>query len=111
AIRWPSRAPERIARRTSHNDLAPTLLAELFGCANPPSDFASGHDLFAGPEWSWLVASSYTGDFALIEPERVTIVSAAGYELRDSRYRLMSDPRFPRDELRAALQEMSRFYR
>jgi membrane-anchored protein YejM (alkaline phosphatase superfamily) len=50
-IRWPGRAPGRVERRTSHNDLAPTLLAEVFGCANPPSDYASGHDLFAGAEW------------------------------------------------------------
>jgi uncharacterized protein len=110
-VRWPGRSPERITRRTSHNDVAPTLLAELFGCANPPSDFASGHDLFVGPEWSWLVASSYTGEFALIEPERVTVVSPAGYEIRDGSYRLIPDPKLPRDELRAALQEMSRFYR
>jgi membrane-anchored protein YejM (alkaline phosphatase superfamily) len=110
-IRWPGKGPERVARRTSHNDVASTLLADLFGCENPAEDFSSGHDLFTGPEWSWLVASSYTGDFALIEPLRVTIVSAASYEIRDSDYRLISSPVLPRDELRAALREMTRFYR
>ena len=43
-IRWPGRLPARITRRTSHNELVPTLLTELFGCANPPCDYASGWD-------------------------------------------------------------------
>ena len=34
-LRWPGRPPGRVARRTSHNDVAPTLLTELFGCTNP----------------------------------------------------------------------------
>ncbi len=109
-IRWPGRAPGRVERRTSHNDVAPTFVAGLFGCANPPSDYASGHDLFSDTQWDWLVASSYA-DFALIEPERVTVVYPAGYEVRDGRYRLMPNPTLPRVGLRAAQREMSRFYR
>jgi membrane-anchored protein YejM (alkaline phosphatase superfamily) len=110
-ISWPGRVPERVNRRTSHNDVAPTLLIGLFGCANPPSDYASGRDLFVGPEWDWLVAAGYSTDFAVIQPERVTIVSPFGYEVRDEGYRLIPRPILPHAELRAAFQEMSRFYR
>jgi uncharacterized protein len=109
-IRWPGRPPERIARRTSHNDVAPTLVTGVFGCTNPPADYASGHSLFSGEQWEWLIAASYA-DYALIEPERVTIVYPAGYEIRDRDYRLIEHPTLPRDSLRAALREMSRFYR
>jgi len=109
-LRWPGRPPARVARRTSHNDLAPTLLTELFGCTNPPSDYASGHSLFSDAQWDWLVATSYR-EFAVIEPERVTVVFPAGYEIRDRDYRLVRNPTLPRDGLRAAMQEMSRFYR
>ena len=87
-LRWPGRPPGRVERRTSHNDVAPTLLAGLFGCTNPPSDYSSGHDLFSDAQWSWLIAASYT-EFALIEPDRVTIVYPAGYEIRDRDYRLI----------------------
>ncbi|MGH7354876.1 MAG: DUF3413 domain-containing protein [Candidatus Rokuibacteriota bacterium] len=109
-LRWPGRPPGRVVRRTSHNDLAPTLLAGLFGCTNPPADYASGHDLFSDAQWDWLVATSYR-DFALVEPEQVTIVLPAGYEIRDRNYRLVRNPTIPRDGLRAALKEMRRFYR
>jgi len=109
-VRWPGRPPGRVVRRTSHNDVAPTLLTELFGCTNPPSDYASGHSLFSDRQWEWLIALGLT-DFALIESDRVIIVYRAGIEIRDQNYRLVQNPTLPRDRLRGALQEMSRFYR
>ena len=109
-VRWPGRPPGRILRRTSHFDMAPALLAGVFGCTNPPSDYASGQDLFDGGAWEWLIAASHR-NFALVEPDRVTIVSPAGYEIRDGNYRRVPNATLPRDRLRAALQEMRRFYR
>jgi hypothetical protein len=58
----------------------------------------------------WLIGASHLG-FALIEPERVTIVRPNGYEIRDREYRLIPNPTVPRDVVRAALHEMRRFYR
>jgi membrane-anchored protein YejM (alkaline phosphatase superfamily) len=107
---WPGRPPGRVARRTSHNNVAPTLVAGLFGCANPASDYASGWDLFSEGQWDWLIAASYS-ELALIEPERVTIVYPASYEIRDRAYRLVAHPALPRDSLRAAQKEMNRFFR
>src|SRR6266536_3289209 len=109
-IRWPGRPPGRVDRRTSHFDVSPTLVTGLFNCANPPSDYASGHDLFTDAQWDWLIATDYT-DYALIEPDRVTVVFQDAYEVRDRNYRLVSNPTLPRDGLRAALREMSRFYK
>lgn len=108
-VHWPGRPPGRVARRTSHNDLAPTLVSELFRCTNPPSDYASGHSLFSGAQWDWLITASYTA-FALLQPDQVTVVYPAGYEVRDREYRLIPRPTFPQDALRAALREMRRFY-
>ncbi len=109
-IRWPGRPAGRISRRTSHFDLAPTLLTGVFGCTNPPSDYASGQDLFTDRPWDWLIAASYN-NFALVEPDQVTIVSPTSYEIRDRDYRLIPNPTLPRDHLRAAMHEMRRFYR
>jgi len=109
-LRWPGRPTGLIERRTSHNDLAPTLVSGLFGCTNPPSDYSSGHDLYTDAPWSWLIAASYT-EFALIEPERVTIVYPAYYEIRGRDYRLIPRATPPRDALLDAQKEMGRFYR
>jgi uncharacterized protein len=109
-VRWPGRPSGKVTRRTSHNDIAPTLLTELFGCANPPSDYASGSSLFSDAQWSWLVVASYR-EYAVVEPERVTVVFPAGYEVRGPDYQLARTQTPPRDALRAAMLEMSRFYR
>ena len=108
--RSPGRTPGRVTRRTSHNDVAPTILADLFGCTNPPFDYSSGYGLFADKQWDWLVAASYS-EFALLEPDKVTIVYPASYEIRDRSYRLMPNPTPPRDALLQAQKEMGRFYR
>ena len=109
-VRWPGRPPGKVSRRTSHNDIAPTLLTELFGCTNPPSDYASGASLFSDAQWGWLVVASYR-EYAVVEPERVTVVFPAGYEVRGPGYRLARSQAPPRDAMRAAMLEMSRFYR
>ena len=49
--------------------------------------------------------------FALLEPDQVTIVYPSGNEIRDQSYRLVQHPRISRDKLRAAMQEMSRFFK
>ena len=91
--------------------MTPTLLSRLFGCANPPSDYSSGRDLLGDAQWDWLVAGSYH-DHALIEPDRVTVIYRSSYyEIRDRDYRLVTRPQRRGDVLRAALREMSRFYR
>ena len=89
---------------------SPVWDPRVFGCTNPPSDYASGQSLFGDWQWDWLIAASHN-DFALIEPDRVTIAYPAGYEIRDRNYRLVQKPKIPHDALRAALQEMRRFYR
>ena len=55
---WPDRGPRVYRHRTSHLDLPATLLSELFGCENPPSDFGMGRNLFAGESWEWIIAGS-----------------------------------------------------
>ena len=110
-VRWPGRPPGRVTRRTSHYDVAPTLVGPLFGCANPASDYSSGRDLYSDISWEWLSATGYASGFAVIEPDRVTIVYPASYEVRDRSYRLVPEPALPRARLADALREMSRFYR
>ena len=39
------------------------------------------------------------------------LVWPTAYEIRDGSYRLIPDVAFPRERLRAALEEMRRFYR
>lgn len=109
-VRWPGREARTVERRTSHNDIAPTLLTEVFSCVNPPSDYSSGTSLFDGEAWEWLVVGSYS-DFAIVQPDRVTISrTSGGFEIRDGNYRLAEELLVDREVLAAALAETTRFY-
>jgi hypothetical protein len=54
----PGLAPSVVTARTSHFDLAPTLL-KLLGVKNPPSDYSSGRGLFAKDEWAYMPVFSW----------------------------------------------------
>jgi hypothetical protein len=109
-VRWPGMKPGVVARRTSHFDVAPTLLTDVLGCANPASDYSSGGNLFRGPEWDWLVAASYTG-FAVVEPRQVTVSSGVSFETRDAAtYRVITEPQLDQQLFLRAIRETSRFH-
>jgi len=108
---WPGKAAEQVTRRTSHYDISATLMKEIFGCANPPSDFCSGKNLFDDISWEWLVVGSYY-NFAVLEPEQVTVQFPGGYfEVRDRAYRIIKKPHLNTGVLTLAFNETARFFR
>ena len=82
-IRWPGRTAVRHTHRSSHFDVAPTLMGEVFGCTNPPDDYSIGTNLFAGADWAFLPVRSYFNQ-AIVTPTEVIITYPGGiYEVRD----------------------------
>jgi membrane-anchored protein YejM (alkaline phosphatase superfamily) len=110
-LSWPGIAPRELTHRTSHYDVAPTLMRRLLACSNDYSDYASGVDLFEGPQWDWMIAGSYY-NYAVLEPEQITVTFPNGtYEVRDNDYRLMDEPQFNSDVLEAVMRENTRFHK
>ncbi|MDZ4731274.1 MAG: DUF3413 domain-containing protein [Xanthomonadales bacterium] len=110
-IRWPGRESKIFDHRSSHYDIVPTLMQNVLGCRNDPADYSSGHNLFAGKNWDWLLAGSYY-NYAVLEPDQITVTYPNGqYEVRDWNYRILSQPKVRGDVLMSVTQENSRFYR
>jgi membrane-anchored protein YejM (alkaline phosphatase superfamily) len=110
-VAWPGREGINASYRTSHYDIAATLLGDLAGCENPPGDFSAGRNLFAGEDWPWLVAGSYY-NYAVIEPDQVTVTFPNGlYQTFDADYQPLSAPTFRADVLSAVMAENKRFHR
>lgn len=109
-VHWPGREPARIKRRTAHQDVPATLLRRVLGCRNPPAHYSTGNDLFEGEPWQWLVAGSYS-DYAVVEPDRVTVVKPGGYfETRGKDYQLLRNAHLNHDVINMALTSMKRYY-
>ena len=110
-IHWPGKEPREIAKRSSHYDIAPTLLSELFRCSNPETDYSSGRNLFSDHQWNWLIVGSYY-NYAVVEPHQTTVTYPWGYfEVRDGNYQIVNSPQLKTDLMSEALTEMSRFYK
>ncbi len=110
-IAWPGIAQQQVSHRTSHYDVAPTLVRRLLGCNNDYSDYSSGNDLYEGPQWDWMIAGSYY-NYAVLEPEQITVTFPNGlYEVRDRNNRLLEQPQFNGEVLEAVMRENTRFYK
>jgi membrane-anchored protein YejM (alkaline phosphatase superfamily) len=110
-VSWPGRASGvAYDYRTSHYDVVPTLMRELLGCSNPPSDYSVGNSLFDGESWDWMVAGSYY-NYAVLEPDQITVTFPSGlYEVRDWDYHLAPSPEFRGSVLEAVSEQNARFY-
>lgn len=112
---WPGKTPETVDERTSHMDVAPTLMANLLGCTNLPETYSSGRDLFSeGTEpLTRLLMASYSS-FALYDfsKARITVQKPGGlYDVYDESYNERPHADLDAPAVLAAMKEMSRFYR
>jgi membrane-anchored protein YejM (alkaline phosphatase superfamily) len=107
---WPGKSAGIIDKRTSHYDIVPTLMKDVFGCSNQESDYSSGSNLFSEKQWDWLIAGSYF-NFAIVEPQKLTVQYPGGYyEVRDRKYQIIPSKSIS-SNLSFALSEMGRFYK
>jgi hypothetical protein len=110
-ISIPGRSPSVYRHRSSHYDLVPTLMQDVLGCSNPPTDYSSGRNLFSAVDWDWLLAGSYY-NYALLEPDQITVTYPHGsFEVRDWNYKITPHPQIRGDVLESVIKENSRFYR
>ena len=108
-MHWPGKDPRAIEYRTSHHDLPVTLLQDAFACANPPTDYAVGRNLFSGNSWEWTMAGSYT-DHAIVEPDQIIVSHPGGFvEVRDANYRPISGAKLDAGLIQESLEAQRRF--
>ncbi len=108
-IQWPGKPAASIDYRTMHHDLPVTLLQDVFGCENPPSDYSVGRNLFSGKSWDWMMAGSYT-EHAIIEPDGVIVSYPGGFvEVLGSDYRPLKGKKLNPQLIRDSLEAQRRF--
>lgn len=69
-IYWPGHKSEQIHYKTSHYDVMPTLLQDVFKVKNPTIDYSIGNNLFAHKPWKILPVGSYSYQ-GLIAPPNI----------------------------------------
>ena len=106
----PGHPSSHISYRTSHIDVAPTLLREAFGCLNETADYSNGRDLLVPPEQArCFVVGSYVNHAYVIGEDTFAIFPMYTQKYQFSDYRAPAGPLLA-STLRAILRETSCFY-
>ena len=107
----PDREPQQIEYRTSHIDVVPTLLQEIFGCTNDIGDYSNGRNLFEKQtELRPFVIGNYVNHAFIIDDNVYEI-----YPFYTKKYKLedinLKASRPPPDILKIVMEEINRFYK
>jgi len=107
---YPGRAARVVDAPTTHVDIPATLIQEIFGVRNDPSDYSNGRNLFQDltGDRALVIASNFNHAFVIGENVYVVLpFYTRGYRLGD----IKKSAGAPRSDLiRTAMEEIGRFY-
>jgi len=107
----PDREPQTIEYITSHIDIVPTLMQDVFGCKNDLTDYSNGRNLFDKPDGVRpIVVGSYVNHAFVIEDNVYEIypIYTKKYKLHDIKQEASSpDPNI----LKTIMDEINLFYK
>ncbi|AYO18945.1 DUF3413 domain-containing protein [Vibrio owensii] len=108
----PDHQPEQINYRTTHYDIVPTLMNELFDVKGNTQSYSVGRDLFDNcvPR-NWFIAGSYY-NYALVGKETMLVVNPGGHSQQlNNQLKVDTEHQVPVNVIQDSLDEMSRFYK
>ncbi len=111
-IRWPNDTPMQIDTISSHLDLVPTLMKNLWGVNNDSNTFSSGIDLFdpTSRKTPWILAGD-SRDITIIQDDKTILVDKYGnYHVFDSNYKVQPVSNPDLSTLVSVMGELKRFY-
>src|SRR5690606_2825280 len=105
----PGGKPDVVRHRTTHFDVAPTLLRDHLGCTSPFATYSVGRSLFDPSSRDPLVLAEYS-DFAIVQRDRIALVREHGLEMLSPEYFEIEAALEPAIA-QAALEQKTRFFK
>lgn len=109
-IHWPNSNAQTFTHRTSHFDIVPTLMKQLFTYPYATTDYSMGIHLLDKRLRPYLIVGSYT-DFSILEFDQITTITPDGQfkvELINGRSDLYA--KLDNQNLQNVFKDLSRFY-
>lgn len=108
---WPGKSPTQFHHRTSHYDIVPTLLQEVFHCSNPSSDYSIGHDIFSGQAVSPMIYGSYI-NYGMNDGKHITVIySTGGFSIKDQNFRTQPHAKLNIAALKKVFHSMQYYFK
>jgi uncharacterized protein len=111
-IVWPDKTPAAYQHLTSHADIVPTLMEELYACGGDSTNYSNGENLFKPSERKFVMTRNWNNQ-AVVGHDVIQIFPKVGvaemrrylsYEKMDSAYK----SNIPLNEV---IEHLNRFYR
>lgn len=112
-VHWPGQGAKFQTQRSSHADIAPTLMSRALGCKNPFSDYSNGQDLLTATAERPLLINNYY-HYAVDYHDRLFVVDEySNVTVRDrlNYARLIDAPALPAQVATQITNDLNRFYR
>ena len=101
--------PGSLSYRTTHYDVAPTILQEVYRCTNPPQDYSIGQNLFDPAPRPFAVISSYTKKAVRTQDQLTVLDAYGGIENYNSHFE--PSPGAQPAAIKEALKTFAQFYK
>ncbi|MFT5218506.1 MAG: membrane-anchored protein YejM (alkaline phosphatase superfamily) [Planctomycetota bacterium] len=109
-IHWPGTAARSVHKRTSHEDIVPTLMQKKLGCINPVDDYSTGQNLYSADYRSKPLLLESWSRRALLDKNRVYVFEAYGEtRVHDLSYRVLEQEVPNSAIILKSMQQMSMF--
>jgi membrane-anchored protein YejM (alkaline phosphatase superfamily) len=110
-IHWPGKKSNNFSHLTSHLDIAPTLLNEVFRLKNSASEISNGKNLFNENERKWVFSGGFSKK-AIIEHDRITVSYPTGfYEIYNRNFNPIEDATLRPNIYKEVLDEQVKFHK
>lgn len=109
-VYWPGKKPAFFTHQTSHYDVVPTLMQDVFGCQNNPQDYSIGKNLLDTTTRDYLIVGSYIA-FGVIEPNQITnIYSTGNFSIINSHGQTQPEKKLNVSLMQKVFKETRHFY-
>ncbi|PZX16674.1 hypothetical protein LX69_01744 [Breznakibacter xylanolyticus] len=96
---------------SSHYDLVPSLMNDIFKCQNPISDYSMGKCLNDSSKREWMLVGS-NDNYAILEPNRITSIYFNGtFDITDSHLNEIQDGQINTQLFNKILLKSKMFYK
>lgn len=110
-VYWPGKKPTHFSHMTAHYDIAPTLMSELFGCQTKPEKFSLGMGLLESKIRPYLIIGGYNA-FGIVDSKCIIHIYRSGsISLQSLNGQISSNTKLDEAIMKAAFQDLRRFYR
>lgn len=110
-IHWPDKKSQSFNHLTSHLDVAPTMLNEVFGLKNSEEEISNGRSLFNENERKWVFSGGFSKK-AVIENDRITVAYPTGfYEIYNRNFDPVENAVLRPEIYKEVLSEQVKFYK